>query len=68
MTRDMDEADLREAIRAAKQLQHEVQQAVAGFPPEGRELKDKVLAAAERTVVNLELALEALLKGGSPVH
>ena len=59
---------LREAIQAARKLQQEVHKQVATFPPEGRALGKKLKAAADKTLLNLELAEEALLKEIGPVH
>ena len=63
-----DEQELREAIRAAKEMQAKVEEMAKEFPEEGHELRDKLRSAAARTVLNLELALEAFLKGSSTVH
>ena len=67
MTTNHDEGQIREAIATAKELQAKVHAAAAEFPPEGRALRNKLCAAADRTVLNLELALEAYLKERQPI-
>ena len=68
MTTNSDERQLREAIRQARELQARTLEMTENFPPEGHELRDKLRAAAKRTVVNLELALEAFLKEAGSAH
>ena len=68
MTIQSDELQLREAIRHARELEKRTLNMTEHFPPEGHELRDKLRAAAKRTVVNLELALEAFLKETGSVH
>jgi hypothetical protein len=57
-----EERECRKAIAAAEKLAAKVRAAVKDFPPEGKELGDKLVSAADRTVLNLKLALECLLK------
>jgi len=68
MTTRSDELQLREAIRHARELEARTLKMTEHFPPEGRELRDRLRAAAKRTVANLELALEAFLKETGSVH
>ncbi len=68
METDPDISQLREAIRQARELQARIHRETASFPPDGAELRDKLRAAAGRTVINLERALEAFLKDQPPVH
>ena len=63
-----EERQLREAIKAAREMHAKALEMTENFPPEGRVLRDKIRAAAQRTVVNLELALEALLKDKAAIH
>jgi len=67
MTTDPEEGQIREAIARAKELQAKVHAEAAKFPPEGRALGKKLCAAADRTVLNLELALEAYLEERQPI-
>ncbi len=68
MTRTREELELREVIAAAKKMQAGVHEAAKEFPPEATDLRDKLVSAADRTVLNLELALEALLKDSVTVN
>lgn len=63
-----EEQQIREAIRRARELQAAVYQQTEKFPPEGKALRDKIRAAADRTVTNLELALDALQRERGAVH
>lgn len=60
MTKTPEESELLEAIAASRKMQARVHEAVKQFPPEAKELRDKLVSAADRTVQNLELALDAL--------
>jgi L-lactate utilization protein LutB len=64
----LEESELREAIAAARQMQAKVHEAVKQFPPEAKDLRDKLVSAADRTVHNLELALEALLRDTATIQ
>ena len=68
MTLDEEERQLREAIKAAREMHANTLEMTETFPPEGRVLRDKIRAASQRTVDNLELALEALLKEKRAIH
>jgi hypothetical protein len=63
-----EEQQVREAIRRARELQRAVYQQTEKFPPEGRVLRDKIRAAADRTVKNLELAVDALQRERGAVN
>lgn len=62
MNTAQEELEIREAIREAKKLQQHVHATAQELPPEAKTLRDKMCAAADRTVLNLELALDAWLR------
>lgn len=55
-----EEQDVLEALERAKKLAAACREAAKEFPPEGKALGDQLCAAADRTVLNLSLALRAL--------
>jgi hypothetical protein len=63
-----EERECRKAIAAAEKLAAKVKEAVKDFPPEGREMGERLVSAADRTVLNLKLALECLLRPEGQVH
>ena len=62
MNIEREERECRKALAAAERLAVECRKHVATFPPEGRELGERLVAAADRTVLNLRLALAELRK------
>ena len=58
----------RKAIAAAEVLATKIRAQVVTFPPEGKELGEKLVSAADRSVLNLKLALECLERPEGAVH
>lgn len=60
-------AEAREALEAARTMRDEVCKAADSFRDKDPKLAAQLCSAAERTVVNLELALKELEKEQGPI-